>query len=73
MWTVNICSSIAARGEPTAIQIKNKPREKLLTRQGGMTLTETERRRSQPRKYKNSVRSRAKSSEIGNHPDPDAT
>ncbi len=73
MWTVSICSSSAARGEPTAIQIKNRPREKLMTRQAGMSFTEAERRRSHPRKYMNSVRSRAKSSEIGNHPDPDTT
>jgi hypothetical protein len=37
-----------------------------------MSFTEAERRRSHPRKYKNCVRSRAKSSEIGNHPEPDA-
>jgi hypothetical protein len=42
MWTVSICSSSAARGEATAIQIKNRPREKLMTRQAGMSFTEAE-------------------------------
>ena len=72
MWTVSICSSSAARGEPTATQIKTRPTEKLATRQAGMTLAEAERRRSHPRKYSNSVRNTTKTSEIGNHQDSDA-
>jgi len=42
MWTVSNSSSKAARGEPTASQIKNSPRKKLPARQEGIAFTEAE-------------------------------
>src|SRR6266853_2396336 len=73
MWTVSNSSSKAARGEPTASQIKNSPRKKLAARQEGIAFTEAERRRSHPRRYKKPARTTAKVSPTGHDQDSSAT
>ncbi len=44
MWTVSNSSSNAASGEPSATQIKKRPRKKLPARQEAITSTGAERR-----------------------------
>src|SRR5258708_11969116 len=73
MWTVSNSSAKAARGEPTATQIKNSPRKKLPARQEGIAFTQGEIRRSHPRKYRTPARTTAKVSPTGHDQDSSAT